>query len=61
MAQQSPFHQMGKQPQHPTLYSDAFDFGKNQNIAKPELQNVKFFTQINFFQMNLPQEKARIS
>ena len=26
-----------------------------------ELQNVKYFTQINSFEMNLPQEKARIS
>ena len=26
-----------------------------------ELQNVKLFTQINSFQMNLPQEKAHIS
>ena len=24
----------------------------------PELQNVKYFTQINSFQMNLPQEKV---
>ena len=31
----------------------------NENCF-PELQNVKLFTQINSFQMNLPQEKVRI-
>ena len=29
--------------------------------ADSELRNVNFFTQINYFQMNLPQEKARKS
>ena len=33
----------------------------NVVIVGTELQNVKFFTQINYFQMNLPQEKARKS
>ena len=40
-------------------YYDEDDYDGYDDYA--ELQNVKYFTQINSFEMNLPQEKARIS
>ena len=46
-----------------TWKNDSFYTSNIVNIVfkYSELQNVKFFTQINSFQINLPQEKARKS